>query len=47
MVMCTAVSVMVCGKVGRWRKMLMCAAVSVMFCGRLGEMEENVDLCCS
>ena len=47
MLICAAVRVMVCGRVGRSWEMVMCAAVRVMVCGRVGEMEENVVACCS
>jgi len=39
MVMCAAVSVVVCYGVGKRREMVMCAALSVIVCYRVGERE--------
>jgi len=46
MVMCSAVSVMVCYRGGKRREMVMCATVSVTVCYRVGwETEGNIDVC--
>ena len=47
MVMCAAVSVMVCYRMGRGTEMLMCAADSVMVCYSVGDREGNDDVYCS
>jgi len=47
MVICAAVSVMVCYGVGERRELVMCCAVSVMVCYRAREREGNGDVWCS
>ena len=47
MVMCPAVSIMVCYRLGIRREMVMVAVVKIILCYRLGEPEGNGDVCCS
>ena len=47
MVMCAAVSVMVCYSVGVRGEMVLCGAVSVMVRYRVEEREGNGDVCCT